>query len=42
MIKYYNPNSGAYEEENVKDWQLFFVNTTGGENGWKIAKFIFH
>ena len=42
LIKYYNPNSGAYEEENVKDWQLFFVNTTGDDSGWKIAKIIFH
>ncbi len=42
MIKYYNPNSEAYEEENVKNWQLFFVNTTGVDSGWKIAKIIFH
>lgn len=39
-LSFYSPNSGQETNENVKGWKLYFVNTTGAENGWKIAKII--
>lgn len=39
-LSFYSPNSGQETHENVEGWKLYFVNTTGSENGWKIAKII--
>lgn len=39
-LSFYSPNSGQETGENVEGWKIYFVNTTGSENGWRIAKII--
>ena len=40
-LSFYSSNSEQDTEEHVRAWQLYFVNTTGGANGWRIAKMVF-
>ena len=40
-FSFYSSNSEQDTEEHVRAWQLYFVNTSGSANGWKIAKLVF-
>lgn len=40
-LSFYSSNSEQDTEEHVRAWQLFFVNTTGSQSGWRIAKMVF-
>ena len=40
-LSFYSSNSEQDTEEHVRAWQLYFVNTSGSANGWKIAKMVF-